>query len=73
MCDADDDASPPPAGFLEVGLTADGHHVILNHPEIDTDEDGCGHILFSPSQARDLARLLLECADEADVARISRC
>lgn len=67
------DLSPPPDGFLEVGSTEDGQHVILNHPAIDVDENGCGHILFSPEQARALAALLLECADDCDLARLPRC
>lgn len=72
MCEADEPLAPPP-GFLEVGVTADGRHVIVNHPEIDTDEEGCGHIVFSPAQAREFARLLLECADESDLLQIARC
>lgn len=62
-----------PAGHIEVGSTADGQHVIVNHPDLDVDDTGCGHILFSPAQAREFARLLVECADECDVAQISRC
>ncbi len=63
----------PPAGFIEVGLTQDGSYVIVNHPDLDPDDDGCGHIVFSPDQARAFAMLLLKCADECDLARLPRC
>ncbi len=51
-------------GWLEVGLTQDERQVIINHPELKTDENGCGHIIFSPDEARALAQLLLKKADE---------
>ena len=55
---------PPSAGVLEVGTTGKGE-IVVNHPDIDPDKDGVGHIVFSPAQARNLARLLMEKADEA--------
>jgi hypothetical protein len=48
-------------GVLYVGHTEDTHEVIINHP-------GVGHIVFSPDQARNLARLLLDAADAAQAA-----
>jgi len=43
-------------GFLEVGTK--GGEVIVNHPDLKPDENGVGHIVFSPNQARNLATLL---------------
>lgn len=54
----------PPENYLEVGLTADGREVLVNHPKLLTDQHGVGHIVFSAEQARNLARLLLRKADE---------
>lgn len=48
-------------GHLLVGTNGEGE-VIINHPDIQVDADGAGHIVFSPRQARGLARLLLKCA-----------
>jgi len=50
-------------GFLEVGLTEDEMEVVINHPDLQPDAKGCGHIVFSPEEARALARLLLKKAD----------
>jgi hypothetical protein len=47
-------------GFLEVGANEDGE-VVLN-----LDQDRTGHIVFSPDQARRLARLLWAKAMDAD-------
>jgi hypothetical protein len=44
---------------LEVGHTREGE-VVINHPNIDPDETGTGHIVFSPAQARMLAHLLIK-------------
>jgi hypothetical protein len=52
------------AGFLEVGNN--GREVIINHPDLMPDENGVGHIVFSPKQARDLAGLLLKHAAEVE-------
>lgn len=52
-------------GYLEVGETNDGF-VVVNHPALDVDEYGCGHILFSPAQARRLAALLIKKADSIE-------
>ena len=52
-----------PEKYLEVGLTPDGREVIINHPDLLPDANGVGHIVFSPAQARNLARLLLRKAD----------
>lgn len=53
------------AGFLEVGCNDSGE-VVINHPDLRPDENGVGHIVFSPSQARNLASLLLKNAAEAE-------
>jgi len=52
-----------PAGFLTVGVSEDGRHVIVNHPDLKVDEKGVGHIVFSPSEARAFAQVLLAKAD----------
>ncbi len=51
-------------GFLEVGYN-DGE-VIVNHPDLKPDENGVGHIVFSPNQARNLADLLCKHATLAE-------
>lgn len=53
-----------PENYLEVGHTPDGREVVINHPNLLTDSRGVGHIVFSPAQARALAKLLLRKADE---------
>ena len=53
-------------GFLEVGTNGRGE-VVINHSDIMPDENGVGHIVFSPNQARDLARVLSKQADRADL------
>jgi hypothetical protein len=56
-----------PERYLKVGLTPDGREVIINHPvDPETVRVGAGHLVFSPAQARHLARLLLRKADEAE-------
>lgn len=52
------------AGHLEVGHN-ERFEVVINHPALETDAQGVGHIVFSPRQARVLANLLLKHADEA--------
>jgi hypothetical protein len=51
-------------GVLEVGTNGAGE-VVINHPDLHPDADGVGHIVFSPHQARMLARLLCKKAVEA--------
>ena len=53
------------AGYLEVGTNGAGE-VVINHPALDTDENGHGHIVFSPNQARSLAATLEAKANEAE-------
>ncbi len=53
------------AGILEVGTNGKGE-VVINHPDLHPDENGVGHIVFSPRQARGLANLLTKKAVEAD-------
>lgn len=54
-------------GFLEVGIDPENHQVVINHPDLHPDENGVGHIKFSPGQAINLARLLLTKAAEAQL------
>lgn len=51
-------------GFLEVGTNGKGE-VVINHPDLKPDENGVGHIVFSPDEARNLASLLNNKAHEA--------
>lgn len=52
-------APPAPAsGTLEIGTTGRGE-VVINHPDLKPDAQGCGHIVFSPQQAEALADLLI--------------
>jgi hypothetical protein len=51
-------------GYLEVGWK-DGE-VVVNHPDLKPDENGVGHIVFSPAQARSLATLLIKHASIAE-------
>lgn len=53
-------------GVLEVGITED-RMVVVNHPDLKPDANGCGHIIFSPSQARALAKLLRKKATECEI------
>jgi len=54
-------------GFLEVGHL--NGEVVVNHPDLLPDENGVGHIVFSPEQAINLARLLAIHAGAAQVHR----
>jgi hypothetical protein len=51
-------------GFLVVGTNGKGE-VVINHPDLKPDENGVGHIVFSPAQAHALATLLRNKAGEA--------
>lgn len=51
-------------GTLEVGTNGAGE-VVINHPDLNPDENGVGHIVFSVEQARNLAYILLKKADSA--------
>lgn len=53
---------------LEVGTNGQGE-VVINHPDLEPDENGVGHIVFSVEQARNLANLLLSKAADAAVER----
>lgn len=53
------------AGTLEVGTNGEGE-VVVNHPDLKPDENGVGHIVFSPKQAFRLSALLHKKACEAD-------
>lgn len=52
-------------GALEVGINESGE-VVVNHPDLQPDENGVGHIVFSPNQARNLADLLRKHASLAE-------
>lgn len=51
-------------GTLEVGFL--NGEVIVNHPDLEPDENGVGHIVFSPTQARNFAYSMIRKADEAE-------
>lgn len=51
---------------LEVG-TNGRREVVVNHPNLDVDDQGRGFIIFSPEQARNLAQLLMLKAAEAEM------
>jgi hypothetical protein len=53
-------------GALQIGITEDYRDVIINHPDLHPDVNGVGHIIFSPEQAKNLARLLLEKAEDIE-------
>jgi hypothetical protein len=55
-------------GVLEVGCN-DAHEVVINHPDLKPDENGVGHIVFSPAQALELAKTLTKQAGLAIKAR----
>jgi transcription elongation factor Elf1 len=50
----------PGAKELIVAMTEDGQNIVINHPYLEPDAEGCGHIVFSPAQATHLAMLLLQ-------------
>jgi hypothetical protein len=56
------------AGFLGVGVD-ENDEVVINHPDLKPDENGVGHIVFSVSQARNLARILEQKAREAEASQ----
>ncbi len=55
-------------GVLEVGTNGSGE-VVINHPDLQPDSNGVGHIVFSVEQARNLANLLQSKAADALVER----
>jgi hypothetical protein len=52
------DPIKPGAKELIVAMTEDGQNIVINHPDLEPDAEGCGHIVFSPDQARNLAWML---------------
>ena len=48
----------PASGNLIVGITEDGKSVVINHPDLQPDAEGVGHIVFSPDQAVNLCLLI---------------
>jgi hypothetical protein len=59
------DENPFPENTLEVGHDDQGE-VVINHGNLQPDEKGIGHLVFSPEQARELATLLWKHAEEAE-------
>ena len=53
---------------LEVGTTGKGE-VVINHPDLEPDENGIGHIIFSVEQVRSLANLLMSKSADAAAER----
>jgi hypothetical protein len=51
--------------MLEVGLN-DDWEIVVNHPDLEPDENGVGHIVFSAKQARHFADILLLKSKESD-------
>lgn len=62
-----------PSGNLYVGLSEDGKHVIVNHPDLEPDADGCGHIVFSHDEALNFAMLLLRKVNTAQGVVCGHC
>lgn len=56
---------------LEVGTNGDGE-VVVNHPDLQPDKNGVGHIIFSPEQARALAFLLQQKAHSAEEEMVTK-
>ncbi len=52
-------------GYLEVGIDPKTFDVVVNHPDLKPDENGVGHIVFSPDQAIALSETLRRKAEEA--------
>lgn len=67
------DQDKPAAGSLIVGITEDGKSVLVNHPDLQPDADGCGHIVFSPAEAFYLALLLWRKAEIINGVRCGHC
>lgn len=61
----------PAKNSLELGTTGEGE-VVVNHPDLQPDENGVGHIVFSPDQARHLASLLQMKAHAAEEELIAQ-
>ncbi len=55
-------------GILEVGTNGAGE-VVINHPDLEPDENGVGHIVFSVEEARNLGNLLLSKSADAAAER----
>ena len=53
------------SGFLEVGFT-ENNEIVINHPQLEVDANGVGHIVFSIEQARALVAILWKKAYEAE-------
>ena len=60
----------PPIGCLLIGTTGNGE-VVINHPDLQPDANGVGHIILSVVQARDMATLLNRKAAEANRETVS--
>lgn len=63
----------PASGELIVAMSEDGQNVVINHPDLEPDAEGCGHIVFSPDQARNLAGLLFRKANIVDGIVCAHC
>jgi hypothetical protein len=60
--------SGPQPNTLEVGSDGFGN-VVVNHPDLLPDENGVGHIVFSPEQARAFAKIIMSKALDAELER----
>jgi hypothetical protein len=63
--DLERDKATPAKGFLYVGHN-EQYEIVVNHPDLEPDENGVGHIVFSVSQARGFAYTILRHADECE-------
>jgi hypothetical protein len=52
-------------GVLEIGCN-EFDEIVINHPQLKTDENGVGHIVFSIGQAYTLAQILNEKIRQAE-------
>ena len=68
----DSESNGPSKYYLQVGLTEDETEIVINHIELDLDENGAGYMIFSEDQARNLAMLLLKKVAEVQNAKRSR-
>jgi hypothetical protein len=59
----------PGTGYLEIGSNQKGQ-VVIDYRHLPMDETGVGHIGFSPTEARNLASMLMHQAREVELAPV---
>lgn len=60
-----------PKGVLYIGTNGQGE-VVINHPDLDPDKKGFGHIVFSVEQARKFGGTILQQAKIAEKEKSRR-